>query len=104
MVTEATRGTRPSLPALLAILLALIAGLSAPSLAVEQAGPGTIASAGTTGHSDAAVEQVAAAVEPLPAPVAVIHREPLAAGREHVLRTQLVVAVRTARAPPAASV
>ncbi|WP_212988428.1 hypothetical protein [Actinoplanes auranticolor] len=104
MATEATRGTRPSLPALLAILLALIAGLSAPPLTVDQAGPGTIASAGATWHSDAAAEHVAAAAEPLPAPVEVVHRDPLAACRTRVLRTQLVVAVRAARAPPAVSV
>jgi hypothetical protein len=105
MATEATRDARPSLPALLALLLALIAGLSAPPLAGEPARIGTSVSAGTTRHCDTTVEVVAAATTELPpVPVAVEHCDLPAAGRERVLRPQLVVAARAARAPPAASV
>jgi hypothetical protein len=105
MATKADRDARPSLPALLALLLALIAGLSAPPLAAGSAGPGTTVSAGATRHCDTTVEVAAPATTELPpVPVAVVHGDLPAAGRERVLRTQLVVAVRAARAPPAASV
>jgi hypothetical protein len=105
MATEATRGTRPSLPALLALVLALIAGLSVPPLTIERAGPRTTAAISVTRHSDAPVEAVAsAATEPPPAPFAAALREPVAGGGERVLRTQLFLAARAARAPPAASV
>lgn len=104
MATEATRDARPSLPALLALLLALIAGLSAPPLA-RPSGPATTVSAGATRHCDTTVEVAAAAPAELPpVPVAVVLCDLPAAGRERVLRAQLVVAARAARAPPAASV
>jgi hypothetical protein len=105
MATEATRDARPSLPALLALLLALIAGLSAPPLAAGPSGPATTVSAGATRHCDTTVEVAAAATTELPpVPVAVLLCDLPAAGRERVLRPQLVVAARAARAPPAASV
>jgi hypothetical protein len=102
MATEATRGTRPSLPALLALLLALIAGLAVPPLTIERAGPRTTAATSVTRHSDAPVEAVTSATTELPAETA--PREPVAGGRERELRTQLFVAARAARAPPAAAV
>ncbi|MGW4948549.1 hypothetical protein ACWEOZ_43960 [Actinoplanes sp. NPDC004185] len=105
MATEATRDARPSLPALLALLLALIAGLSAPPLPAEHSGIAATVTAGASQHCDTTVEVAAAATTVLPpVPVAVEHCDLPAAGRERVLRTQLVVAARAARAPPAASV
>ena len=107
MATKVTRDARPSLPALLALLLALIAGLSAPPLSTGRVEPRTTASAAVTWHSGTSTEVAAtpAPTEPPPAPVAADHCTTTpAAGRERVLRPQLVVAVGAARAPPAATV
>jgi hypothetical protein len=109
MATPAARIARPPLPVLLALLLALIAGLSAPPLAVEPTAPGTTVSAGPTvsagtiWHSDAPVEP-ADAVEPPAAPMDTADDALVVGGRERVLRTQQVYAVRAARAPPSATV
>ena len=103
MATQTTRGARPSLPSLLVLLLALIAGLAVPPLAVEQAGPRPAASAVVTSPGDAAVQAGAATTtEPPAVPVEAVHCDPVA-GRMRVLCPQLVVAVRAARAPPAAT-
>ncbi len=123
MATPAARIARPPLPVLLALLLALIAGLSAPPLAVEPTAPGTTASAGATDSAGTTVSTAsagntvsagtAASAGTTAAAGATWHSdspvEPAGAGlavdgRERVLRTQQVYAVRAARAPPAATV
>jgi hypothetical protein len=103
MATEATRRARPSLSALLAILLALIAGLSAPPLVIEQAGPtaaATSVSAEAAPHGDAPAQ---AENPELPAPVDAVRRTSGVLGRERAWRTSPTLAVCAARAPPVAS-
>jgi hypothetical protein len=95
MATRAHRDMRRPLLVVLALLLMLGAGAKAP-----QTGPDHAARSATA--SSAARTSDAPAHSPTTAEAASVGatHSYVAADRERVLRTQLVIAVRAARAPP----
>ncbi|MGX6603345.1 hypothetical protein ACWKSP_14555 [Micromonosporaceae bacterium Da 78-11] len=105
--TTRRSSVRRSLPALLALLLAFALGAHPAPASTDPATRGTAASTAAGWSSSTLVADPAgvadpacAPVEPEPAPVEASSTDPVAVGRERVLRTQLARAVRAARAPP----
>ncbi|MGX6601624.1 hypothetical protein ACWKSP_05720 [Micromonosporaceae bacterium Da 78-11] len=90
---------RRSLPTLLALLLAFVGAAQGARFTPD---PTAHRAAGSAATSTTPSVPAISAAEPDAVPVEAVSPAPLAGARERVLRSQLVVAVRAARAPPAA--
>jgi hypothetical protein len=99
MATRAYRDMRRSLPVVLALLLALLAAAKAPQVGVDHAPRSASASSVAQTIEDPPQSSISAMAEPAAACVSAALRGE-AARHERVLRTQLIVTVRAARAPP----
>jgi hypothetical protein len=91
---------RRSLPVVLALLLALLAAAKAPQVGVDHAPRSASASSVAQTSEDPPQSSISAMAEPAAAAFVSAALCGEAARRERVLRTQLIVTVRAARAPP----